>query len=178
MATNVEVAHVWKLPLRDQILRDYDGETWKQNFDSLEKYLEFIRPMHFHFTHTADNKTDAVFTQLFTQSVLTSAPHDCTMIVHLTGSAGFSAVANAVQYYIADLNTGVGGMVIPGGIAAQSCPVAGNWIPTSSHAIFHYNVGQTVGYQIVYAVSASNFYFRWGAHVQIVPRRRSAVQPY
>lgn len=184
-STNVTIAPVWKRPLREQILTTKSiSET---NMDSLEIYLETIRPITFLFGASADNQLTGVYPAFATWNgaqggesnlAIMKATHDCTMIVEVIGYGGFAGAANTLLYRVSDeagndITTNASGGVL--GCTIDNAAV-GKWVSVCFAGRKHYNVGQTMGYSLAMSIQGgSNNYVRAEVRVDIIPRRRSAV---
>lgn len=184
--TNVDVAPIWKLPLRDLLARpDYNGAALVKGMDSLEQYLEKIRPITFLWGANNSNAASAAIADWnaglgagdstggeSNQNIM-KAPHDCTMLVHVDG--WHLSVANStVAYYIVDDASAAMIPTVSGQLTNDL--VANKWTTFSIKKWKHYNAGQTMGYKLRYSTSAAlQLETRATVQVTILPRRRSAL---
>ena len=124
------------------------------------------------YSGSVSNGTATSATAIITQNSILVAPCNLIMVVQVVGNQGANAVTNDVGYAVWD-EAGNNIMLDPGAIVASTL-ILRNAAADQRSAIAMtgrkaYTTGQTCGFRVVYAVSASNIYASVAATVTFHP---------
>lgn len=148
----------------------------KTNLDSLAKWIDnlgYIKPQVYH--HYIDNGTSTAYAVYGSNSSLLAqgTQFDLRMYVEIMGFNGFSGVGNLLNIQIRDAaGNNISAIETYGTSALWLDQIAGKYQGHSMFGYVDYPAGTaagSIGYQLVYKVSASNVYIRSGVKVSFVP---------
>ena len=120
------------------------------------------------FSDTLENGTATSATVYASRTNIGTAPCDLTMIVTAHLWLGFSGAGNQVTLTVGDQASA--NITLGPSTNVVVDTIAGKWQGASAVGVKTYTKGDTMGYVLAYAVSASNIYIRSGTVVSFHAR--------